>query len=126
MICTACKRNPLIDNQTAALSVNIDDTLTLSWHTNGACCQPCADRLHALADQLGLVLDAFCSGLRDGDERPILRRVFERDDMREMLAAVVDALASRRSVTIPDQEAAAILRGAARLIRSGIVEEVAP
>ena len=85
MICTACKRNPLIDNQTAALSVNIDDTLTLSWHTNGACCQPCADRLHALADQLGLVLDAFCSGLRDGDERPILRRVFERDDMREML-----------------------------------------
>jgi len=126
VICSTCKRNPLIDHQTAALSVNIDDTLTLSWHTNGACCQPCADRLHALADQLGPVLDAFCSGLRDGDERPILRRVFERDDMRDMLAAVVDVLASRRSVTIPDQEATAILRGAAQLIRSGVVDEVTP
>jgi hypothetical protein len=121
MKCKTCGLEP-IDGKTAAISCDICDTLRLSVQTLGPSCPACADRLHNLAEQLTPVMFAFHDSIRGNDATPILRRVFQRDDFRDMLAAVVEALAARRSVTIPDQEAAAILRGAAQIIRGGLPE----
>lgn len=121
MTCTVCKTYESIENQ-HAVSVQLTPALVLGWHTLGACCERCGDALWALGRELEPVLLTFLEALGDGtaNMRPVLVDTLLRDDMRSLLARVLQERADAvKGCTMPEQEAVAILRGAAQIVEGG-------